>query len=103
MIVKRRITIKPEEIIGVQYTCKRCGVQHSIPLARSPFVVFCPSCNQQWILKEYAIDSSEPYNSTVSGFNAMLKKLPQVIISESVDFALEIDASVESNIVKTLS
>ena len=93
MTVTRHITIRPTDIIGVQYTCKKCGVRHSIPLARSPFVISCPSCDEQWMLKEYAAESSEPYNSTVSGLTAMLKKLPSVIIDKSVDFAIEIESS----------
>jgi hypothetical protein len=44
------------------------------------------------MLKEYTIESTEPYNSTVSGFTAMLKRLPGVIIDGAVDFSLEIES-----------
>jgi len=92
MTVTRRMTIKPEEIIGVHYTCKGCGVEQSIPLSQSPFVIYCPNpkCNKQWLCKEYTAESPEPYNSTVQGFAAMLKRLPGTVIEGAVDFALEI-------------
>jgi hypothetical protein len=98
MTVSRHVTIKPEEIIGVCYTCKNCGSGHSIPTDKSPLMVCCPSCQKHWLLKEYTADSAEPYNSIVSGLAPMmLKRLPSVVISDAVEFTLELSPLASSS------
>lgn len=92
MTVQRRFTIRPQEIVGVQYACKKCGAEHLVPIEKSPFVVACPTCKEQWLLKEYAHDTNgEPFSPTVNSFAAALLKIPGTVIQDSVELTLRLE------------